>query len=183
MEVMTRKGSGLFPTPVPISLDCSCPDYADMCKHVAAVLYGVGARLDEKPELLFLLRKVDHMDLLAHAGDAPVGRSAAAKEKVLATGDLSGLFGIELEAAASPAPAAAKTKKASKTTKASKARKKKATTITAKELVAQGVSRSLIQTWLRSGVLTATSTRGVYGRTGEVERRLVARREATVAGG
>jgi uncharacterized Zn finger protein len=29
-----------------------------MCKHVAAVLYGIGARIDERPELLFLLRSV-----------------------------------------------------------------------------------------------------------------------------
>ena len=35
---------GLFPTPREISFSCSCPDWAMMCKHVAAALYGVGAR-------------------------------------------------------------------------------------------------------------------------------------------
>ena len=49
MEIVTRKGSGLFPSPREISLDCSCPDWATMCKHVAATLYGVGARLDHRP--------------------------------------------------------------------------------------------------------------------------------------
>ena len=59
MEIVTRKGEGLFPAPRDISLRCSCPDWATMCKHVAAVLYGVGARLDTRPELLFELRGVD----------------------------------------------------------------------------------------------------------------------------
>ena len=57
-----------FPRPSEIKLSCSCPDWADMCKHVAAVLYGVGARLDEKPQLLFALRGVDENELLANAG-------------------------------------------------------------------------------------------------------------------
>src|SRR5207249_2482588 len=69
MEIITRSGNGLFPKPAEIELDCSCPDWADMCKHVAAALYGVGARLDEKPELLFALRQVDHLELISQAGD------------------------------------------------------------------------------------------------------------------
>ena len=59
MEIVTCKGEGLFPAPREISLSCSCPDWATMCKHVAATLYGVGARLDHEPELLFTLRGVD----------------------------------------------------------------------------------------------------------------------------
>lgn len=55
---ITARDAGLFPAPKEIDLACSCPDWADMCKHVAAVLYGVGARLDEKPELFFTLRGV-----------------------------------------------------------------------------------------------------------------------------
>ena len=50
---------GLFPKPKEISFSCSCPDWAVMCKHVAASLYGVGARLDEEPLLFFSLRGVD----------------------------------------------------------------------------------------------------------------------------
>jgi uncharacterized Zn finger protein len=57
--VMTRlceEKTGMFPSPKDIRFTCSCPDWASMCKHVAAVLYGVGARLDRQPELLFTLR-------------------------------------------------------------------------------------------------------------------------------
>ena len=59
------EGDGLFPAPDEIKLSCSCPDWAAMCKHVAAVLYGVGARLDAEPELLFTLRGVDPAELIA----------------------------------------------------------------------------------------------------------------------
>ena len=77
MDVVTRRGGGLFPKPAEIKMKCSCPDWAGMCKHVAAVMYGVGARLDDKPELLFLLRKVDHLELIAGAVDsAPVADAA-----------------------------------------------------------------------------------------------------------
>ena len=89
--------TGLFPTPREISFRCSCPDWALMCKHVAAVLYGIGARLDERPELLFLLRSVDQQDLItkADAGLRPAGKSARSA-KVLETDDLSQVFGIEM---------------------------------------------------------------------------------------
>jgi len=173
MEVMTRKGKGLFPTPREISMDCSCPDWADMCKHLAAALYGIGARLDEKPELLFLLRKVDHMDLVAQATEVPaIGSATPAGGKTLATVDLSGIFGIEFDSA-TPLPVAPKPKRG---------RSKKATTITAKELVAVGISRSLIQSWLATGVLERTPTRGVYGTTPEAERRIAARRTSAHRG-
>ena len=68
MDRICRQKTGLFPTPGEIKFTCSCPDWASMCKHVAAVLYGVGARLDEQPELIFTLRKVDANDLIAKAG-------------------------------------------------------------------------------------------------------------------
>ena len=68
MERICRQKTGLFPAPAEIEFSCSCPDWASMCKHVAAVLYGIGARLDEQPELLFKLRKVDEKDLIAKAG-------------------------------------------------------------------------------------------------------------------
>src|SRR5687768_15660548 len=71
MQVVTKQRTGLFPSPGEIDMDCSCPDAAGMCKHLAAVMYGVGARLDRHPELLFLLRKVDHLDLIASAAEAP----------------------------------------------------------------------------------------------------------------
>ncbi|MDD4391852.1 MAG: SWIM zinc finger family protein [Desulfobacterales bacterium] len=64
MGVVTDRKTGLFPQPGEIQFDCSCPDWAVMCKHVAAVLYGVGSRLDSQPELLFLLRGVDAQELI-----------------------------------------------------------------------------------------------------------------------
>jgi len=100
MEVVTSRDHGLFPSPREIELDCSCPDWADMCKHVAAALYGVGARLDEKPELLFALRGVDHLDLLEGAAAAATGAAALPTgAKVLDPSDLSSLFGIEIDTA------------------------------------------------------------------------------------
>ena len=98
MGVMTRRESGLFPAPKEIKLDCSCPDWATMCKHVAAALYGVGARLDTQPELLFLLRSVDHADLLSQAVATDITAGAGSAEAAtLAAGDLQDVFGIEID--------------------------------------------------------------------------------------
>ena len=108
MDVVTQRGGGLFPKPAEIKMKCSCPDWAGMCKHVAAVMYGVGARLDDKPELLFLLRKVDHLELIAGAVDsAPVvGAGKSRGKKTIAAGDLADVFGIEMAEAETPADAA-----------------------------------------------------------------------------
>ena len=108
--VMTRlceEKTGLFPSPREILFTCSCPDWASMCKHVAAVLYGVGARLDRQPELLFTLRKVDQQDLIATAGaDFSKGKRPAGT-KVLASEDLSEMFAIEMAPATPPKRSAA----------------------------------------------------------------------------
>ena len=107
MERLCRQEAGLFPRPADIRFSCSCPDHAAMCKHVAAVLYGVGARLDHAPELLFRLRAVDETDLLARIDTAlPLSRTGPAVGKVLETDDVSALFGLDM--AASDVPAAAK---------------------------------------------------------------------------
>lgn len=74
MRVVTDRDSGLFPAPKELSMDCSCPDWAGMCKHVAAVMYGIGARLDSRPELLYTLRGVDHTELVAAATAEAVTR-------------------------------------------------------------------------------------------------------------
>jgi uncharacterized Zn finger protein len=98
MDRVCRKGDGLFPAPAEIELFCSCPDWADMCKHVAAVLYGVGARLDDRPELLFALRGVHEGDLLTRAEhDLPLGKATPDAEKVLGDGDVAALFGLEMD--------------------------------------------------------------------------------------
>ena len=87
-----------FPSPNEISFECSCPDWAGMCKHVAAALYGVGVRLEEKPELFFELRGVDHAELVGGAAEAvPRLADGAKSRKVVKGADLSALFGIELE--------------------------------------------------------------------------------------
>ena len=98
MEKICHPDSGLFPSPREIALSCSCPDWASMCKHVAAALYGVGARLDSSPELLFTLRNVSPSDLIAEAAKAPSGsKKAPAKGRALDPEGLDDLFGIELE--------------------------------------------------------------------------------------
>ena len=111
MERICRPGTGLFPQPAEISFTCTCPDWASMCKHVSAVLYGIGARLDERPELLFLLRKVDQADLIASAGAAaPLAHAAPESRRILADAGLSELFGLDL-AAAPPATTRARRSK------------------------------------------------------------------------
>jgi uncharacterized Zn finger protein len=103
MSRLCAEGTGLFPSPKELIFSCSCPDWASMCKHVAAVLYGIGARLDQQPELLFTLRKVDQQNLIAKAGSQIVrSQNTPAKARVLASDDLSEMFGIEI--ASTPPP-------------------------------------------------------------------------------
>jgi uncharacterized Zn finger protein len=97
MERLCRQDRGLFPKPSEIRFKCSCPDSASMCKHIAAVLYGVGSRLDQQPELLFRLRSVNEKDLVPSLDRAlPLSKTGPAAGKVLETDDLSALFGLEL---------------------------------------------------------------------------------------
>jgi uncharacterized Zn finger protein len=103
MDRVCRQGDGLFPSPGEIKLSCSCPDSARMCKHVAAALYGVGARLDEKPQLLFVLRGVDEGELLAGAGqDLAASKPAPAAAKLLANDDVAARFGLDMAATDDP---------------------------------------------------------------------------------
>jgi uncharacterized Zn finger protein len=183
MEIVTRKGTGLFPSPREIRMTCSCPDWAGLCKHLAAVLYGVGARLDHQPALLFLLRKVDEMELVTRAAIAPLstGSDAAARARGLDEAALSGIFGIDLEekpelerekrskpkpspqsrGGAKPVPAKPRAPK----------RKRPATTTTT-ELAARGIPSSTVRNWLMERVLIRTSVRGTYRATPETEERI-----------
>jgi uncharacterized Zn finger protein len=111
MDRVCQAGDGLFPAPEEIKLSCSCPDWADMCKHMAATPYGVGARLDEAPRLLFVLRGVDEGELLAGTGQEMThSKPAPDASAVLNDGDVAALFGIEMvdvtgpEVSASAAP-------------------------------------------------------------------------------
>jgi uncharacterized Zn finger protein len=124
-QVMRRfcdRAGGLFPSPKEIKLRCSCPDWASMCKHVAATLYGVGARLDTRPELLFTLRGVDPLDLVSAASEAPTKVRAPRGGKVLDEGGIGSIFGIDLgevpATTALPARAVARPRATSKRTKA-----------------------------------------------------------------
>ena len=157
MKRLSRPGDGLFPTPEELHLDCSCPDWATMCKHVAATLYGVGARLDDQPELLFALRSVDHSELLGSAGAlAAEDPSRLGAERILKD-DLADLFGIDLE----DAPPAAAAPPASPL-------------ITSGELVALGIPRSTFQNWVVAGHLGHTATRGTYRLTPVARERIAA---------
>ena len=105
MERLCRQDTGLFPRPSEIRFTCSCSDYASMCKHIAAVLYGVGARLDESPELLFRLRAVDETELLSDLGSAlPDTRTKRDTAQTLVVDDLAALFGLDMEESKAPAP-------------------------------------------------------------------------------
>lgn len=101
MRIVTDSEDGLFPLSRNIRFKCSCPDWASLCKHVAAVLYGAGARLDQRPELLFLLRGVNHEDLVMTSQDehtlALTNRGG--RRRTVANGDLANVFGIDLEEA------------------------------------------------------------------------------------
>src|SRR5215831_13219407 len=102
MAIVTNRSHGLFPRPGEIALDCSCPDWADMCKHVAAVLYGVGSRLDSRPELLFLLRGVDAQELIA--AEIALPAAVGAVGDTLADDQLGAIFGIDLDTVADTHP-------------------------------------------------------------------------------
>jgi len=96
MEVVSDRKEGLFPLPGEMKFDCDCPDWADMCKHVAAVLYGVGARLDHSPEMLFLLRGVNHEELIdVSTAITSVAKAGTSRRRIAATG-LADVFGVEM---------------------------------------------------------------------------------------
>jgi hypothetical protein len=98
MRAVTDRKTGLFPEPRQIDMSCSCPDAAEMCKHVAASLYGVGSRLDARPELLFQLRGVDPKDLVHDAADQLASALDGPSPALAGGDDLGALFGIDLAA-------------------------------------------------------------------------------------
>jgi uncharacterized Zn finger protein len=100
-EIFTDTDSGMFPSPKEITFSCSCPDWAGMCKHVAATLYGIGARLDESPALFFRMRNVEMSDLIGQAisdhREKLLARASKKSSRIIEETDLSNTFGIELE--------------------------------------------------------------------------------------
>ena len=100
LRVVADPDRGLFPRPGEIRFSCNCPDWADMCKHVAAVLYGVAVKFDNDPALFFRLRGVDPMEIISAGAQTALG-SPPAGGSGLDNADLSALFGIDL---GEPAP-------------------------------------------------------------------------------
>lgn len=140
MERICAPTTGLFPSPKELKFECSCPDWAGMCKHVAAVFYGVGARMDQQPELLFKLRHVNALDLVAQASVAQPSASKTKSSKVLDASDLGDVFGLDLDMGVDAVPVKPKTPKAKAPVKAAakaitttKTTAKKATKTTAKK--------------------------------------------------
>lgn len=113
MQRLAHPTEGLFPRPKEIKMQCSCPDSAGLCKHLAAVLYGVGNRLDTSPELLFTLRNVDHLELVSQAvAEGNLDRTLdAGDDNSLAGSDLGEMFGIEIDDSGAAGKKAARAKK------------------------------------------------------------------------
>ncbi len=155
VAAMTDPSHGVFPTSPQIRLECSCPDYATLCKHLAAALYGIGARLDAAPELLFRLRGLPVEELIQSNAttlaiqDIPRDRQA--------TGDLAALFDIDLVAALPTSPPPGKPVRVGR-----------------EHLKVLGVKARTIDAWLREGVLVRTPARDIYERTPEADRRIAA---------
>jgi uncharacterized Zn finger protein len=145
---LTDRNSGLFPAPSEIQMKCSCPDWAAMCKHLAAVLYGVGARLDEKPELFFTLRGVEVSELIASATATATHEPAPGTQPAndaLDGEDLSALFGVELDSGAAPVKASARataTASATKVRRPSGSKTRSTTPPTAKNAVSKGKAKA-----------------------------------------
>lgn len=95
LETLIDRSSGLFPAPKQMRFSCSCPDYAALCKHIAAVFYGIGARFDKKPETFFTLRSVRMEDLVTKSTRLPPRQQKA-------DASLARIFGIELDQAPLP---------------------------------------------------------------------------------
>ena len=98
LKEMFLGDKGLFPEPKEISFNCSCPDWALMCKHVAAVLYGIGARFDDNPLLFFELRGIDVERFievtLANRVESMLENADASSERIITGGDWEKLFGV-----------------------------------------------------------------------------------------
>ncbi|MEW6071062.1 MAG: hypothetical protein AB1726_00515 [Planctomycetota bacterium] len=176
MAAMTAERDGLLPDLEHVRMACSCPDWAGLCKHLAAVLYGVGARLDARPELLFALRGVDPADLVDGAA-RPGRRTKGPAGTPTVDGDLASVFGIELEedppSPSRPRPGARRAGRRSRPPAAPSAPEQGASSpprsrtarqpkVRRQELLERGVPPGTISTWLHQGILRASDERGVY---------------------
>lgn len=159
ISAMTDRAHGVFPSSRQIRMRCSCPDAATLCKHLAAVLYGIGARLDGSPELLFRLRGLAVEELVQSGASALVVPDIDPESR--ATGDLATIFGIDLvdtlTVTASPAARPSPPPRVR---------------VGREHLKVLGVPGRTIDAWLRDGVLIKTEERQIYERTAEADRRI-----------
>lgn len=185
MTIMSCRESGLFPKPSEISFSCSCPDAASMCKHIAAVLYGIGARLDEAPELLFRLRGADHRELITEAADSVAVKVTGPTASTIAADSLADVFGIEIDVADVAVPAATDSKATSKKVKSAAGRKpasksqarpakKGGATKSTKAAKAKRVSTAALP-MVKSTVRTKTRVKAKRKDTASVSRRRIGR--------
>ena len=176
MKAVTEPGAGLFPEPKEIRMTCSCPDWASMCKHLAAVLYGVGLRLDTAPELMFVLRGVS-ADELVDAGGLV---SASVDERRIPAAELSEIFGVRIDdrALAEPESKRERRSEAKRQPQSSVKEKPRINSgrkwITESELLAHGLSRRKIAAWVRDGHLMIVDGHEGYRLLPEARRRLQA---------
>jgi uncharacterized Zn finger protein len=188
MERLCRQKLGLFPTPSEIKFSCSCPDSASMCKHVAAVLYGVGARLDHKPELLFRMRSVDERDLLGRVdASMPLSKNKPAAGKLLDTDDLSDLFGLDMVASAPDVAASvakvSRSKPSARTTAkaATPSLKRAAKPAPAKTVVAAKAGKTMTKPAKTNRVAEPAPVKGAKGGPAAVPAKRTAPKSATPA--
>lgn len=157
-ELFFQKGAGLFPAPKEIHFDCSCPDWASMCKHVAATLYGVGARLDEDPSLFFTLRQINVDDLItetvADTAQALINKAEQQSGNILDDVDLGDVFGIQLDDIDAPLPALPAV-----APKPSTAKKKTAKTSAKAVKTSRGTTRADKRQPAQAKIATATAAR------------------------
>ncbi len=169
-EVFMVQGQGLFPTPTEISFDCSCPDWADMCKHVAATLYGVGARLDEDPSLFFSLRKVNMEDLIGQAvqdkTNAILDIPPAIGKRVIADDKLSDLFDLDMDINVPMPPEQKKRKRAARQEKKTTIRPQKTTTPAIELPAGYGSAEDLVAGCIEESGAEGISVRDISDITG-----------------
>ena len=153
MTVVTDRKQGLFPQPREIQLSCDCPDWAVMCKHVAAALYGGGSRLDDRPERLFLLRDVDAQELIAAELAVP---AAATTGDRLDDDQLGDIFGIDLDGGGEQPPTpkteSKKRRRSRKRATSTSTKKKSRSTARRKPATAAGQSRKLKKTQRKAAI-------------------------------
>lgn len=164
MQRLAHPTDGLFPRPKEIKMKCSCPDSAGLCKHLAAVLYGVGNRLDASPELLFVLRNVDQLELISQAvAEGNLERTLdSGDDNSLAGSDLSEMFGIDLDHTKNVPLKAPRAKK-------SRAAKPQKTAVGAPQ--ARGKSVAKTKRAAAKVSLTAEGKRGKVSSSGTIRRR------------